>query len=68
MLREDDLAYIDYYSRGESELYDLRQDPYQLRSIPAEASARAASDRDRSGSEVTALRNTAGWQLRALEM
>ncbi len=68
MLREGDLAYIDYYSRSAEELYDLRQDPYQMRAIPADRVGRATAERSRARSEITAMRTAGGTQLRALEM
>ena len=68
MLREGDLAYIDYYAQGETELYDLARDPYQLRSIPATASSTAAAERARSHADLAALRVSAGRALRTLEM
>ncbi|GAA2156642.1 sulfatase [Nocardioides koreensis] len=67
-LREGNLAYIDYYAHDAAELYDLRKDPHQMRSVPASASARAASVRSRARREVDALRGAGGLELRALEV
>lgn len=61
MLREGDLAYIDYYARGQQELYDLRTDPYQLRSLDAPGTA------TREHSLMTGLRTSRGTELRTLE-
>jgi arylsulfatase A-like enzyme len=61
MLREGRRVLIDHYAADEQELYDLRADPHQLRSRHATTDTTAMTAR------LTALRQAAGLELRALE-
>lgn len=61
MLREAHFAFIHHYSHQETELYDLRRDPHQLR-------ARSGGRRTRRMLPITtAMRAASGRQLRILE-
>ena len=61
LLREGQRAFIHQYQRGGRELYDLADDPYQMRSLHRQV------DTDRYLETTNALRDAAGRQLRALE-
>lgn len=61
LLRQGRLAFIHQYERGGRELYDLADDPHQMRSLHRKVSTREHVK------TLTALRNAAGSQLRALE-
>ena len=60
MLREDDTAYIEHYTRDEWELYDLESDPHQLNS-------RRGADTTEHARRLALLRETKGSELRARE-
>lgn len=61
LLREGRMAFIRQYERGGRELYDLEDDPYQLRSLHKKV------DTDPYLQRLNALRGAAGRELRALE-
>ncbi|MBZ5737313.1 sulfatase family protein [Nocardioides mangrovi] len=63
MLRQDSFAFIDWYAEGGAvELYDLDDDPYQMRSVAGEVDVTGYRD------VTDALRDAAGRSLRALEV
>jgi N-acetylglucosamine-6-sulfatase len=61
MLREGRRVLVDHYDAGEQELYDLLADPDQL------TSRHATTDTTAMTARLTALRQAAGLELRALE-
>jgi arylsulfatase A-like enzyme len=61
MLREGQMSFIHQYERGDLELYDLADDPYQLRSL------HRTIDTGDHLARLLALRTAAGRPLRALE-
>ena len=62
MLRQGSRVLIDHHEAGEQELYDLDADPNQLESI------HATTDTTGLTARLTALRQAAGLELRALEV
>jgi N-acetylglucosamine-6-sulfatase len=61
LLREGRIAFIRHYERGGRELYDLEDDPHQMRSL------HRTVDTDPYLTSLNALRDAAGLTLRALE-
>jgi N-acetylglucosamine-6-sulfatase len=61
LLRQGRHTFIHQYERGGRELYDLGDDPFQMRSLHRQVDTSDHLER------LTALRNAAGLQLRALE-
>lgn len=61
MLREGNTAYIEHYTRGEWELYDLKSDPHQLNS-------RRGADVTEPSRRLALLRQAQGKELRAREV
>ena len=61
LLREGSLAFIHRYERGGRELYDLAEDPYQMRSL------HRTVDTGRHLEALNALREAGGTRLRRLE-
>ena len=61
LLREGRMAFIRHYERGGRELYDLADDPHQMRS------RHRTVDTDPYLTSLNALRGAAGLELRALE-
>ena len=61
LLREGPMVFVDHHDRGEHELYDLADDPHQLRSLHREVDVTPYLD------TLSALRTTSGRELRTLE-
>ena len=62
MLREGQMSFIHQYERGSQELYDLADDPYQMRSLHRQVDTGDYLER------LEALRAASGRGLRALEV
>ncbi len=61
LLREGSTVFVDHHDKGEHELYDLADDPHQLRSLHREVDVTPYLD------TLTAMRTASGLELRTLE-